>query len=202
MRAGRWSTRGIRPSWTGGRPRICACPSGSAIPRRACTSGSWRSAGSRARIRRCSAGSSAGGGSIAWSRTASPSWSGHREARRSISARPGPWSRAWNGSCVFPGGVVPVLEHALGGRPSRRDLGVRVPGFAVDLRAHGHGAQGGGVRQRHRRGPSQAGRHGRPDPLVLPVLRALRVRTAVLQPVFRPREGQRGERGRLSPGAT
>lgn len=41
---------------------------------------------------------------------------------------------------AFPGGVVPVLEHALGGRPSRRDLGVRVPGFAVDLRAHGHGA--------------------------------------------------------------
>ena len=41
---------------------------------------------------------------------------------------------------AFPGGVVPVFEHALGGRPSRRDLGVRVPGFAVDLRAHGHGA--------------------------------------------------------------
>ncbi len=98
MRAGRWSTRGIRPSWTGGRPRICACPSSSATPRRACTSGSWRSAGSRARIRRCSAGSSAGGGSIAWSRTASPSWSGRREARGSISARPGPWSpesNAW-----------------------------------------------------------------------------------------------------------
>ena len=103
---------------------------------------------------------------------------------------------------AFPGGVVPVLEHALGGRPSRRDLGVRVPGFAVDLRAHGHGAQGGGVRQRHRRGPSQAGRHGRPDPLVLPVLRALRVRTPVPRPVFRPREGQCGERGRLSRGAT
>ena len=46
--------------------------------------------GFTARIRRCSAGSSAGGGSIAWSRTASPSWSGRREARRSISARPGP----------------------------------------------------------------------------------------------------------------
>lgn len=29
-----------------------------------------------------------------------PIWSGHREARRSISARPGPWSRAWNGSCI------------------------------------------------------------------------------------------------------
>ena len=103
---------------------------------------------------------------------------------------------------AFPGGVVPVFEHALGGRPSRRDLGVRVPGFAVDLRAHGHGAWGGGVRQRRRRGPSQAGRHGRPDPLVLPVLRALRVRIPVPRPVFRPREGQCGERGRLSSGAT
>lgn len=99
-RAGRWSTWGIRPSWTGGRPRICACPSSSATPRRACTSGSWRSAGSRARIRRCGAGSSVGGGSIAWSRTASPSWSGHREARRSISARPGPWSPESNAWCI------------------------------------------------------------------------------------------------------
>ena len=87
---------------------------------------------------------------------------------------------------AFPGGVVPVFEHAPGGRPSRRDLGVRVPGSAVDLRAHGHGAQGGGVRQRHRRGPSQAGGHGRPDPLVLPVLRASRVRAPVPRPVFRP----------------
>ena len=112
--------------------------------------------------------------------------------------RPGPGrDRRSRTRGAFPGGVVPVFEHALGGRPSRRDLGVRVPGFAVDLRAHGHGAWGGGVRQRRRRGPSQAGRHGRPDPLVLPVLRALRVRAAVPRPVFRPREGQCGERRRL-----
>lgn len=42
-----------------------------------------------------------------------------------------------------------------------------------------------------------SGRHGRPDPLVLPVLRALRVRAAVPLPVFRPREGQCEERRRL-----
>lgn len=34
------------------------------------------------------------------SRTASPNRSGRREARRSISAEPGPWSLAWNGSCI------------------------------------------------------------------------------------------------------
>ncbi len=33
-------------------------------------------------------------------RTASPNRSGRREARRSISAEPGPWSLAWSGSCV------------------------------------------------------------------------------------------------------
>lgn len=99
-RAGRWSTTGTRPSWTDGRPPTCACRSSNAIPRPACTSGSWRNAGSRARTRRCSAGSSVGGKSIERSRTASPNRSGRREARRSISARPGPWSRAWNGSCI------------------------------------------------------------------------------------------------------
>ena len=37
----------VDAGYSGGRPRICACPSSSATPRRACTSGSWRSAGSR-----------------------------------------------------------------------------------------------------------------------------------------------------------
>ena len=91
---------GTRPSWTGGRPPICACPSSNATPRPACTRDSWPSAGSRARIRRCSAGSSVGGRNIEPGRTVSPSWNGRREARRSISARPGPWSQAWNGSCI------------------------------------------------------------------------------------------------------
>lgn len=99
-RADRWSTTGTRPSWTDGRPPTRACRSSNAIPRPACTSGSWRNAGSRARTRRCSAGSSVGGRSIERGRTASTNRSGRREARRSISARPGPWSRAWNGSCV------------------------------------------------------------------------------------------------------
>lgn len=33
-RAGRWSTTGTRPSWTDGRPPICACPSNSATATR------------------------------------------------------------------------------------------------------------------------------------------------------------------------
>ena len=92
----RWSMTGTRPSWMAGRTPMCACRSSNAISRPACTSGSWRNAG----IRRCGVGSSVGGRSIERSRTASPSWSGRREARRSISARPGPWSRAWSGSCI------------------------------------------------------------------------------------------------------
>lgn len=60
----------------------------------------WGNAGSRARTRRCSAGSGVGGGGIERGRTASPNRSGRREARRSISAEPGPWSLAWSGSCV------------------------------------------------------------------------------------------------------
>ena len=83
--------------WPAADPRM---PVKHAIPRPACTRDSWPSAGSRARIRRCSAGSSAGGRNIEPGRTVSPSWSGYREARRSISARPGPQSLAWNGSCI------------------------------------------------------------------------------------------------------
>lgn len=87
---------------------------------------------------------------------------------------------------AFPGGVVPVLEHALGGGIAGRDRGMRVPGSAGGVREDGHDARGRGVRQRHRRGPPQLRRHGRPDPSVLPVLRALRVRAPVPRPVFRP----------------
>lgn len=106
-----------------------------------------------------------------------PIWSGRREARRSISARPGPWSRAWNGSCISW-----RFEHALDGGVAGRDLGMRVPGTVGGVREDGHD-WGRGVRQRHRRGPPQRRRHGHPDPPVLPVLRALRVRAPVLQPV-------------------
>ena len=117
--------------------------------------------------------------------------------------RPGPGRGRGRGTGrAFPGGVVPVFEHAPGGGIAGRDRGMRVPGTAGGVREDGHDARGRGVRQRHRRGPPQLRRHGRPDPSVLPVLRALRVRTPVLQPVFRPREGRRGERGRLSRGAT
>ena len=167
MRAGRWSTRGIRPSWTGGRPRICACPSSSATPRRACTSGSWRSAGSRlvfvgaALGQALAAGASHGVGRLRRV--------GVGAGKRAGRFRPGQGrDRRSRTRGAFPGGVVPVFEHALGGRPSRRDLGMRVPGFAVDLRAHGHGAQGGGVRQRHRRGPSRVRTARPPGPACSP----------------------------------
>ena len=99
-RADRWLMTGTRPSWTDGRPPACACRSSGAVPRPACTSGLWGNAGSRARIRRCSAGSGVGGGGIERGRTVSPNRSGCREARRSISAGPGPWSLTWSGSCV------------------------------------------------------------------------------------------------------
>lgn len=117
--------------------------------------------------------------------------------------RPGPGRGRWRGAGrAFPGGVVPVFEHALGGGVVGRDRGMRVPGSAGRVREDGHGARGRGVRQRRRRGPPQRRRHGRPDPSVLPVPRALRVRAPAPRPVFRPREGQCGERGRLSRGAT
>ena len=74
--AGRWSMTGTRPSWMAGRPPVRACRSSSAIPRPARTRGSWRNAGSRARIRRRGAGPGVGGRSIAHSRTASPNWIG------------------------------------------------------------------------------------------------------------------------------
>lgn len=112
--------------------------------------------------------------------------------------RPGPGRGRWRGAGrAFPGGVVPVFEHALGGGVAGRDRGMRVPGSAGGVREDGHGARGRGVRQRRRRGPPQRRRHGRPDPSVLPVPRALRVRAPVPRPVFRPREGRCGERGRL-----
>lgn len=101
--------------------------------------------------------------------------------------RPGPGRGRWRGTGrAFPGGVVPVLGHALGGGIAGRDRGMRVPGAAGGVREDGHGARGRGVRQRHRRGPPQRRRHGRPDPPVLPALRALRVRAPVPRPVFRP----------------
>ena len=51
--------------------------------------------------------------------------------------------------------------------------------------------------QRHGSGAPQPGRHGHADRDVPAVLRAVRVRGEVLQPVLGQREGQRGERGRV-----
>lgn len=77
----------------------------------------------------------------------------------------------------------PYSNMRWGGGVAGRDLGMRgVPGSAGGVREDGHGARGRGVRQRHRRGPPQRRRHGRTDPPVLPVLRALRVRAPVPRP--------------------
>ena len=200
-RADRWLMTGTRPSWMDGRPPACACRSSGAVPRPACTSGLWGNAGSRARTRRCSAGSGVGGGaSSTVGRLRRIEVGAGKRAGR---FRPSPGRGRWRGTGrAFPGGVVPVFEHALGGGVAGRDRGMRVPGSAGGVREDGHGARGRGVRQRRRRGPPQRRRHGRPDPSVLPVPRALRVRAPVPRPVFRPREGRRGERGRLSRGAT
>ena len=184
-RAGRWSTTGTRPSWMAGRPPICACPASNAIPRPACTT-------ARGRVRvhglvlvgaALDQASEAGASSAVGRLRRIEVGAGKRAGR----FRPGPGRGRWRGTGrAFPGGVVPVLGHALGGGIAGRDRGMRVPGAAGGVREDGHGARGRGVRQRHRRGPPQRRRHGRPDPPVLPALRALRVRAPVPRPVFRP----------------
>lgn len=109
--------------------------------------------------------------------------SGVGAGKRAGRFRPGPGRGRGHGTGrAFSGGVVPVFEHALGGGVAGRDLGMRVPGSAGGVREDGHGARGRGARQRHRRGAPQLRRHSRPDPPVLPVLRALRVRAPVPRP--------------------
>lgn len=57
--------------------------------------------------------------------------------------RPGPGRGRGRGTGrAFPGGVVPVLGHALGGGIAGRDRGMRVPGSAGGVREDGHGARG------------------------------------------------------------
>ena len=110
-----------------------------------------------------------------------PIWSGRREARRSISARPGPWSRAWNGSCISwrCRSRIRTCTGWWRCRARPRSACARVCWRCSRGRAW---RPGRGARQRHRRGPPQRRRHGRPDPPVLPVLRALRVRAPVPRP--------------------
>lgn len=138
-RVDRWLMTGTRPSWTDGRPPACACRSSNAIPRPACTSGLWGNAGSRARTRRCSAGSGVGGGaSSAVGRLRRIEVGAGKRAGR---FRPSPGRGRWRGAGrAFPGGVVPVFEHALGGGVAGRDRGMRVPGSAGGVREDGHGA--------------------------------------------------------------
>ena len=91
----------------------------------------------------------------------------------------------------------PVLEHEIRGRAARRDRGMRVPWPEQGVLPCRHGPPRAGVRQRHRGRPPQGRRDRHPDEAVLAVLRALRLRDEVLQPVFRAREGQYRERGRF-----
>ena len=112
--------------------------------------------------------------------------------------RPGPGRGRGRGTDrAFPRGLVLVLEHAVRGRAARRDRGMRVPWPEQGVLPHRNGPPRAGVRQRHRGRPPQGRRDRHPDEAVLAVLRALRLRDEVLQPVFRAREGQHGERGRL-----
>lgn len=98
--AGRWSWAGTRARPTNGSRRTGACRASSGIPPGACTNGLWRNAASKAVIRRCNVGSSDGGNATGTRPRDSASWNGRRAARRSISDRPWPWSRAWNGPCI------------------------------------------------------------------------------------------------------
>lgn len=91
---------------------------------------------------------------------------------------------------AFPRGLVPVLEHAVRGRAARRDRGMRVPWPEPGVLPRRDGPPRAGVRQRHRGRPPQGRRDRHPDEAVLAVLRALRLRDEVLQPVLRAREGQ------------
>ena len=95
-----WSRASTRARPTNGSRPTGACHANSGTPPGAYTSGSWRNAASRAVIRRCNDGSSAGGNATATRPRGSVSWNGRRAARRSISARPWPWSPAWNGPCI------------------------------------------------------------------------------------------------------
>lgn len=100
LRAVPWSRASTRARPTNGSRPTGACHANSGTPPGAYTSGSWRNAASRAVIRRCSDGSSAGANATAARPRGSVSWNGRRAARRSISARPWPWSPAWNGPCI------------------------------------------------------------------------------------------------------
>ena len=82
---------------------------------------------------------------------------------------------------ALPGGTSGCVCHGLG------EVFARV-GMAPRVVVSG---------QRHGRGAPQRGRHGHADRDVPAVLRAVRVRGEVLQPVLGQREGQCGERGRV-----
>ena len=114
--------------------------------------------------------------------------------------RPGPGRGRRRGTDrAFPGGLVPVLEHEIRGRAAGRDRGMRVPWSEQGVLPCRHGPPRASVRQRHRGRPPQGRRDRHPDEAVLAVLRALRLRDEVLQPLFRLGEGKHGERG-LNPG--
>ena len=95
--------------------------------------------------------------------------------------RPGPGRDRGRGTDrAFPGGLVPVFEHAVRGRAAGRDRGMRVPWTEPGVLPYWHGSPRAGVRQRHRGRPPQGRRDRHPDEAVLAVLRALWIGNGVL----------------------
>ena len=176
--------------------RRSRAPAQAAAYRHAGVAAVARAAGSRARIRRCSVGSSGGGSGIARSRRGTRGSRGRPGPRRLVSGQArasiaGAERVARSMVASYPFGQA--VCHGVAGR----NVGVCVPRAGRGVHACWDGAARGGVRQRHGSGAPQPGRHGHADRDVPAVLRAVRVRGEVLQPVLGQREGQRGERGRV-----
>ena len=89
--------------------------------------------------------------------------------------------------------VVPLFERRARPSVSIRERRMRVPGPQAGVRIHRRGPIPHRVRQRHRRRAQGLRRHQDRRDLRGP----LRLRIRLLQPEFRPREGQRGEEGVL-----
>ncbi len=112
--------------------------------------------------------------------------------------RPGARVDRGRGACgAFHGGLVPVSVHAVCHGVAGRDVGAVCHGLGEVFARVGMAPRVTVSGQRHGRGAPQRGRHGHADRDVPAVLRAVRVRGEVLQPVLGQREGQRGERGRV-----
>ncbi len=114
-------------------------------------------------------------------------WFPARRARR---------SRAWSVWCISWWSRARIRTCGMSRRCRARRRGV-CRGLGEVFARVGMAPRVVASGQRHGRWPPQRGRHGHADRDVPAVLRAVRVRGEVLQPVPGQREGQRGERGRV-----